>query len=353
MIDCTSLPQDYLGNLNKWAKINKIPLNMTLELTPFCNFSCVMCYVRLNREQAAAQGELLSAEQWIEIAEQAKEMGTLNITLTGGEPFTHPEFWTIYEKLNKMGFLISILSNGSMIDESVMEKFQKYGMPYFVKLTMYGASEETYRRTCGCADGFTRVTKTVELLKKAGTPLNLTATIVRENAEDLQQIYEFARRHGVPLQHTVTVVKSSRGASNTAVDSRFSFDEFTEELTMETLEKNKFPPLDSPFAWCNPFGTSLWMTWNGRLQLCSFLSVPSIVWSGNLQRDWNALMEKGNELRSPPECADCEWSMFCQRCPGILCAESGHPERIDKDLCRTAENLYHLYQKYMQKEKTL
>ena len=250
-----------------------------------------------------------------------------------------------------MGFLISILSNGSLIDEAVMEKFMEYGLPYSMKLTLYGATDETYLRTCGCPDGFTRVCRAIDLLQGAGVPLSLTSTIVRENAEDLQRMYQFARRRGIPMQHTVSVVKSSRGAVNTAESSRFSFDAFAEELTLEVLGKNKFPPLESPFAWCGCFGASAWMSWSGKLQMCSFLSVPAVSWSGDLHQDWQGLMKQGHALQSPPECADCQWSTFCQRCPGLLCAESGHPERIDKDLCRTAERLSHLYQQRIHQEE--
>ena len=40
----------------------------------FCNFSCNMCYVRLDPEQAAKQGMPLTTEQWISLAEEAKRI---------------------------------------------------------------------------------------------------------------------------------------------------------------------------------------------------------------------------------------------------------------------------------------
>ncbi len=340
MNDCSGLSPHYQSQLAAWAKENRVPLNLTLELTPLCNFRCVMCYVRQTPDE-----RLLSGSQWLEIARQAREMGTLNLTLTGGEALLHPQFWEIYAELNRMGFLITLLSNGYLIDDAVMEKFRRYGMPYCVKLTLYGTSDETYLRTCGCADGFSRVCQAVERLQEAGVPVNMTATIVRENACDLQEIYRFARQRGVPMQHTLSVVKSSRGAVNTAESSRFAFEEFAHELTLAELEKSQFPPLESPFAWCMSCGCSLWVTWEGKLQICTFLTTPAVPWSGNLSSDWNALMSAIDEVQSPPECGDCRWSAFCQRCPGLLCAESGHPQRIDPDLCRTAQCLFEIYQK--------
>lgn len=343
MIDCQLLSGDYLGQLKNWAKQNFVPLNATFELTPFCNFNCVMCYVHLTKESAEKQGKHLSAAEWIEIARQAKEMGTLYITLTGGEPLIHPEFWKIYAELNKMGFLISILSNGSLIDESAMDKFREYGMPFLVKLTVYGASNETYKKVCGSPGGFTKISKAVDLLKEAGVPLKMTSTIVHENAADLQKIYEFAKEKNVSLQHTISVVKSSRGAVNTVEKSRFALSDFPEELTLEDLEKSRFPLSESPFAWCASYGASFWMTWHGRLQLCSFMNTPEISYSGNLADDYIRLHTKLKDLKNPDECQKCEWREFCQRCPGILCAESGHPEKTDAGFCKTAEKLCDLY----------
>lgn len=343
---------NFFGEVGKYARENALPLSATFELTPFCNFACVMCYVRLTTEQADRQGKLLSAEQWLDIARQTRDMGTLNLTLTGGEPFSRPDFWEIYGELNQLGFLITILSNGALIDEKAIEKFEKAGMPYAMKLTLYGASDETYQRVCGDDKGFTRISHAIDLLKEVKIPFTMTGTIVKENANDMQEMYRFAWEKKIPFQHTISVVKSARGATNTVELSRFAFDDFPDELTIETIEQNRHPGSSSPFARCSSYRSSYWMTWNGHLQLCSFMNGPYVPYNGDLQEVWKELGDRLGRLRNPPECVDCPWVDFCQRCPGILCAESGDPEKIDKTLCQTAEYLYKLYQKKLHMEES-
>jgi len=329
--------------IGEYAKENKIPISATIELTPFCNFSCLMCYVRLTKEQAEQQGELLTKERILSIAQQAKDMGTLYLTLTGGEPLARPDFWEIYSELNKMGFLISIMSNGSLIDDDTMKKFDEYGMPYYVKLTLYGASNDTYKKVCKIEKGFTKIENAVTLLKRFKVPFNLSATIVRENADDLVEMYKIAKEWGVPLQHTVSVVKSARGATNSAETSRFAFEEFVDSLTREQLEKNKLPKKDSAFSWCASYGKSFWLTWNGHLQLCSFMNGPYVKIGTDLNAAWLELNEMLNSLKEPKECENCEYSEFCQRCPGLLCSESGSAEKISESVCNTAKALYEAY----------
>ncbi len=343
MFECESFGDGFLAKLNLWAFEHCVPLSTMLELTPFCNFRCVMCYVRLDKEQASAQGNMLPASQWIEIAKQLKDMGTLRIALTGGEVFTHPDFWKIYSELNQMGFWITILSNGYLINEETMSKFRTYGMPHAVKLTLYGASDETYRKVCGVSDGFTRISTAIDLLQTDGVPTTMTATIVRENVDDLQKMYAFAAEKKIPFQHSISVLKSSRGAVNSAETSRFGIVDYSDDLTLEALEKNRYKYTQSPFSMCASYRKSLFVTWNGSLQLCSFLTEPSVRYTGDLTENFNALYKQLSEMKNPQECAECKWKDFCQRCPGILCAESGHPEKIDSDFCDTAKQLNLLY----------
>lgn len=343
MFECESFGEGFLAKLNLWAVEHCVPFSTTFELTPFCNFRCPMCYVRLEKHQAQKQGEMLKIGAWLEIARQLRDMGTLRITLTGGEVFTHPQFWELYGELNKMGFWISILSNGYLIDDDAMEKFRFYGMPHSVKLSIYGASDEMYAEVCGVKSGFTRLGNAVRLLKEAGVPTTMNATVIRENADDLQAMYFFAHENRIPFQHTIAVLKSSRGAENTAESSRLGFIDFSKELTVDDLEKSRYPAPENPFSLCASFRKSLFITWNGHFQLCSFLSEPYIQYSGNTSDDFKKLYEKLSDLKSPAECENCRWKEFCQRCPGILCAESGHPEKTDKNFCETARQLWLLY----------
>ena len=78
------------------ADRNKIPLSTAFELLPLCNMNCEMCYIRMSREELARQGRIGSADEWLHIAEEMKEAGTLFVLLTGGEPMMHPQFWEIY-----------------------------------------------------------------------------------------------------------------------------------------------------------------------------------------------------------------------------------------------------------------
>ena len=150
-----------------------IPLSGTFELTPVCNMACRMCYVRMTKAQQEALHPLRTAEEWLELGKTAKDRGMLYLLLTGGEPFLRPDFREILSGLHRMGLIITINSNGTMIDEKAAE-WLKETPPTRINITLYGASDETYGRLCGNPRGFTQVTKAVRLLKEAGITIPLS-----------------------------------------------------------------------------------------------------------------------------------------------------------------------------------
>ena len=84
------------------AYIKQAPINGSLELLPLCNMNCDMCYVRLSKAEMEQKGRLRTKEEWISLAHQMKDAGTLFLLLTGGEPLLFPEFKELYKQLQNM-----------------------------------------------------------------------------------------------------------------------------------------------------------------------------------------------------------------------------------------------------------
>ena len=176
-----------------------VPLSGTFELTPVCNMDCKMCYVRLSACEQQAIGPLADAAHWLTLGRQAMEAGMLYLLLTGGEPFLHPQFREILEGLHKMGFLITINSNGTMIDESVIA-WLKNCPPVRINISLYGASNDTYDRLCGNPKGFTQTVKAIGLLKEAGISVKLNCSLTPYNAGDLPEMVAYAKENDLFLQ---------------------------------------------------------------------------------------------------------------------------------------------------------
>lgn len=346
MNDCQMLSpnmKNFSAILEAEAYREKIPLRGVFELTARCNFNCNMCYVHLNEEQIAKIGRELTNEEWLEIARQAKDAGMLYLTLTGGEVFIRPGFKELYIELSKMGFLIQILSNGYLIDESVMEWLREYP-PYSIRFTLYGTSNETYQEVCGIKNGFDRVSRAIDLILEAKIPFYMVATIVRENQDDVRNMYEFAAKKRILFEHTTALVKSVRGASADVDRHRVDINRLIEasEEPVKRVERI-FPKMNHLLEVCGSYRKSFWLTWNGKLQLCSFMEYPAVsVERYGFSNAWELLLDELDNLSMPKECNNCKYEGFCRRCPGVLAAECGGPDKVSKEFCESSKQCYKL-----------
>ena len=100
------------------------PLAGNFELTARCNFNCKMCYVHLTAEEQQRRGRELTADEWLAIAQEARSRGMLFLLLTGGEPLIRKDFRYLLTELKKMGLLVSVNSNGSLIDRDWLDFFR-------------------------------------------------------------------------------------------------------------------------------------------------------------------------------------------------------------------------------------
>ena len=89
--------------LKTQAREKGIPYHGHFELTPLCNLNCKMCYVHLNKDQL--NKELLTANDWIMLMQQAIDAGMVLATLSGGECLTYPFFGTLFMFLSLWFFL--------------------------------------------------------------------------------------------------------------------------------------------------------------------------------------------------------------------------------------------------------
>ena len=342
--------RDYLHSLVPLFKEKRIPAFGVFELTKLCNFDCNMCYIHLDKEQQEKQGRLLTSEQWIEIAKQAKSNGTLVIELTGGEIFTRADFRYIYEFLYDAGFLLILRSNGYLINGKTIEWLKKRP-PYKLYITIYGSSDETYQKVCGIKDGYTVVSSNIGLISKAGIPLALTMTLTKENIVDLPNVHSWVNKNHLvfiggysglitPFKDTERRVDDKR-IDNHQVSEINDFEEY-EGIEADGLEDYVFQ--ESPFARCKKYGAKFTVTWDGKLTMCSILRpVSQDIIKTPFREAYESLYRQLDKIKRPQKCVNCKYNPFCHNCPAFLFAETGNPEAVDEAICVRAKNEWYNY----------
>lgn len=346
--------------LHAKASRTHTPITGTFELTPVCNMDCRMCYVRMSKQQQEAVHPLRKAEEWLALGEEAKKHGLLYLLLTGGEPFSRPDFREILSGLHKMGFVISINSNGTLINEEVVE-WLKETPPTRINITLYGASDETYADLCRNPKGFTQITKAIHLLKEAGISIKLNCSLTPYNGHDLEEIVAFAKREQLIVQATSYMFPPLRKDSSlVGQNDRFGAEEAAyyaakiesllngEDDYLERMKQQDFrmaadsgddcTDTEGEGIRCRAGKCSFWVTWDGRFLPCGMLpskNAPDVFKVGFTEA-WKWVSEFASGIRLPVKCKSCDLNDSCKACAAMVLTESGDFQTVPDYRCRMA-----------------
>ena len=324
-----------------------------------------MCYVRKTaKEVAESPRKLLTLSDWRRIAREAREAGMLYLLLTGGEPLLWPDFWQLYEELVDMGFLISINTNGSLIDEQAVARFRKRP-PLRINVTLYGAGDETYRALCGVGGVYDRVDRAIRNLTEAGITVKLNCSLTPQNVQDLEPILDYAQSQNLilsvatymfpPVRRDPTMVgqnqrfapaecarymlrymERDRGAEGYRAYLKAVLAGSTEP---PGLDESCVDPLDGKIR-CRAGKSSFWITWDGWLTSCGMVPEPKIdLREQAFSRAWTALTERADALRLSGVCGQCPNLKICHPCAAIAYAETGTSEGIPTYMCQVTREM--------------
>lgn len=342
--------------LMQLAEARNMPLTGSMELLPLCNLDCDMCYVRLSRQQMEARGRIRTGREWLELGRQMVDRGTLFLLLTGGEPLLHPDFKEIYLGLKKMGLILTINTNGTLIDGEWADFFAK-NKPRRINITLYGASNRTYRNLCHCVDGFDRVTRAVALLRERNVDVKLSGTITPANVQDMEAMFRTARELDVPMHMETYVMPAARerekpfdqqnrllpedAAAARIRGLRGSMGrEMFRQYRAETLRRiDEFRPRQpEPCAVsCHGGRCSFTISWQGMLRACAVTTAPEAsAFDLGFQAAWQQVSGEFQTGRFCAECSACRLRPICRVCAAAPALETGDPMGRPEYLCRFA-----------------
>ncbi len=199
-------PESRFINFKTRALQAEIPLTAYLELSYRCTQRCVFCYNSRHHDLQA-----LSTEEWKRILDDLRELGTLFVCLTGGEPMLHEGFLEIARGVRERHMALRILSNGSLIDDEMADALAEL-KPFTVELSLHGASAGTHDATTSTPGSFLKLWAAVEALNIRNVPLLLKTPLTRLNEAEIRDICALVREHGIP--HSVDSYLTPTDAGN-------------------------------------------------------------------------------------------------------------------------------------------
>ena len=351
-----------LPEFSLWKKIhNKRSLvGFDLELTARCNNNCRHCYINLPAEDKHAQARELSAEEIKEIAAESVSMGALWCLITGGEPLLRPDFKEIYLTLKRLGLLVSVFTNATLITEEHIELFRRYP-PRDIEVTIYGITETTYERVTRRPGSFVAFTQGLDRLFESGLNVRLKAMALNSNVSELQQIARFCRKRTqdyfrfdpfLHLRFDQNPMRNKEIRRERLSPSRITALERWDTERFKALKKDCYTlrvsdnssTTDNHLFCCGAGSNSFTLSYDGLFRLCASLWHPASVYDlkkGSLKLAWQHFVPEVRMMCSDRKeflnsCRVCPWVNLCMWCPAHAYLETGELDAPVDYFCKVA-----------------
>ncbi|MGB2963636.1 MAG: radical SAM protein [Anaerolineales bacterium] len=161
------------------------PRNVDIALTGRCNLTCKYCFYA---DEMVARSDL-STERWLAFFSELGRLGVVDVTLSGGEVFTRRDLFELIDGIIANRMRYSILSNGTLITEEVLEQFNigKRRMRLnSIQVSIDGSTAEIHNKSR--PRSFDRALRGLRLLVENDVPAIVRVTINKHNVDDLENI---------------------------------------------------------------------------------------------------------------------------------------------------------------------
>jgi radical SAM protein with 4Fe4S-binding SPASM domain len=327
----------------------RIPLDVTLEITHRCPLTCAHCYNNLpmaDREAASAE---LTLEEYKRLLDELHDLGTFWILFSGGEPFARKDFLDIYTYAKQKGFLITIFTNGTVLTPAIADYLAEWP-PFAIEITLYGRTRETYERLTGVQGSYDRCLRGINLLLERKLPLKLKTVPTSINKHEVLDMQQFAEELGVEFKYDA-LINPRTDCSQSPLGVRLRAEEvvaleFSEPKRMQEYRRlleadlAQGPPrLSDEVYFCGGGMTSCAVDPYGRMSICVISHQDHYsIRSGSFVEGWNQrlLSTRQKKRTRLTKCNACQLQSLCGMCPANGELESLDPESPVDFLCKVA-----------------
>ena len=327
----------------------RIPLDVTLEITHRCPLTCAHCYNNLpmaDREAASAE---LTVDEYRNLLDELHAMGTFWLLFSGGEPFARKDFLEIYTYAKQKGFLITIFTNGTVITPAIADYLAEWP-PFAIEITLYGRTRETYETLTGQSGSYDRCMRGIDLMMERKLPLKLKTVPTSINKHEVADMQQFAAELGVEFKYDA-LINPRTDCSQSPLSVRLQPDEVVALEFSEPNRRSEYrrlldadlaqgpPALSEDLYFCGGGMTSCAVDPYGNMSICVISHQDHYnIRDGSFRDGWNdgLLATRTKKRKRMTKCQTCQIQSLCGMCPANGELESGDPESPVEFLCEVA-----------------
>ena len=184
-------------------------VHCNLQVTYRCNFRCRICDFWKEKHPAS---EELTPEQVRIAGRQLARLGTMIVSLGGGEPLIREDLYQLTAILRYTGHFPILITNGWFVNESVAKDILRAGLQE-ISVSVDYADAARHDELRGRPGAWERAVKALELLHRHRPDrrcrVHMISVLMDDNLEDIEKLLRLARDLGVT--YYLNLYSSGRG----------------------------------------------------------------------------------------------------------------------------------------------
>ena len=307
-----------------YSQVEHMPISVFIELTDYCNFSCPFCYIN---EAGMEHHKLPKFSKLKATLDFLISKGMLYCTISGGECLTHPDFKEIYLYLKKNGVLVSIFTNGYLINQDIMLIFNQY-KPFKVEISLYGINDSTYRKAVLSPEiSSKKIFNNILAMKESGIDVICKTPITSLTEDSFYSIKEWCNSNNIPfysgyeLQSTYSGINRDEFLASENIRSKMQEESEIEFYNdPQIIELSHSIPSQKRVFDCAGGKTEIFITSRYQIVPC-MKAIGNKDWTFDIanlgiEQAYNRLTSKIFNIKNTPlqYCAGCMYHELCQEC---------------------------------------
>ena len=167
------------------------PTTLVAELTHRCPLHCPYCSNPLEMNRAE---EELSTDDWKRVLTQARELGVLQLGLSGGEPLVRRDLQALAAHAHGLGLSTTLVTSGLGLTSSRAEKLRQAGLEH-VQISIQDSDFKTAELIAGTTSVKQKEAAAVSV-RALGFAFSINVVIHRANIDRIGEIIELAAALG-------------------------------------------------------------------------------------------------------------------------------------------------------------
>ena len=167
--------------------VSNRPFGLLAELTYRCPLHCPYCSNPLN---LASYGDELTLDEWTRVLTEARDLGVLQLHLSGGEPLQRRDLLSIVARAHELGLYTNLITSALSLTPAKAERLKTAGLDH-VQISIQAADAMLSDHIAG-TPSYRQKIAAARAVKALGFPLTLNVVLHRHNIDQIAQILALA-----------------------------------------------------------------------------------------------------------------------------------------------------------------